>query len=44
MWYLAFEIWPYLVGTLAIGLATGWFAGCAPRRQKPLPESGKGAS
>lgn len=31
MWYLALELWPYLIGALAIGLATGWLGGCQPR-------------
>ncbi|WP_197028295.1 hypothetical protein [Bosea sp. 117] len=30
MWFLATELWPYLVGALAIGLATGWLCGCKP--------------
>jgi len=34
MLYLAFEIWPYLIGALAIGLATGWLAGCSPKRDR----------
>ncbi len=32
MFFLAYELWPYLLGALVIGLATGWFAGCADRR------------
>lgn len=32
MWFLTLELWPYLVGALIIGLATGWLGGCAPRR------------
>lgn len=34
MWFLTLELWPYLLGALAIGLATGWMSGCAPRRPK----------
>jgi hypothetical protein len=32
MLFLALELWPYLLVALAIGLATGWLSGCAPRR------------
>ena len=32
MWFLALELWPYMLGALAIGLATGWFSGCKPPR------------
>lgn len=32
MWFLALEIWPYLLAALALGLVTGWVGGCAPRR------------
>lgn len=32
MWFLAVELWPYLVAALGIGLATGWLSGCASRR------------
>jgi len=28
MWFLALELWPYLLAALAIGLATGWLSGC----------------
>ncbi|MCS0497032.1 hypothetical protein [Ancylobacter mangrovi] len=34
MWFLTLEMWPYLGGALAIGLVTGWYAGCAPRPPK----------
>ncbi len=37
MWFLALELWPYLLGALAIGLVTGWFGGCAPARRKAEP-------
>ncbi|MCJ8141569.1 hypothetical protein MKI84_01420 [Ancylobacter sp. A5.8] len=30
MWFLALELWPYLIGALAIGVITGWLGGCAP--------------
>lgn len=33
MWFLALELWPYLLAALAIGLATGWLSGCT--RPKP---------
>jgi len=33
MWFLALELWPYMLGALTIGLATGWFSGCTPRRR-----------
>lgn len=32
MWFLALELWPYLLAALALGVATGWLSGCAPRR------------
>ncbi len=34
MWFLTFELWPYLLGALALGLVTGWRSGCA----RPRPE------
>ena len=37
MWFLALELWPYLLGALAIGLVTGWFGGCKPARRKTTP-------
>ncbi|MFT0858991.1 hypothetical protein [Ancylobacter sp. G4_0304] len=30
MWFLALELWPYLIGALAIGVVTGWLGGCKP--------------
>lgn len=41
MWFLALELWPYMLGALAIGLATGWFSGCTPRRAVAEPEAGE---
>ncbi|WP_281416942.1 hypothetical protein [Ancylobacter lacus] len=38
MFFLAYELWPYLLGALAIGLATGWFSGCANRRNAASAE------
>lgn len=32
MWFLALELWPYLLAALALGVATGWLSGCEPRR------------
>ncbi|MDF2996949.1 MAG: hypothetical protein K0R27_2586 [Xanthobacteraceae bacterium] len=32
MWFLALELWPYLLAALALGAATGWLSGCVPRR------------
>lgn len=32
MWFLATELWPYLAGAFAIGLATGWLSGCTPKK------------
>ncbi|WP_018390948.1 hypothetical protein [Ancylobacter sp. FA202] len=44
MLFLALELWPYLATALAIGLATGWWSGCAPKRARTLaPGTGKGA-
>lgn len=34
MWFLALELWPYLIGALVMGLATGWLSGCAPKRRR----------
>lgn len=34
MWFLALELWPYLIGALVIGLVTGWLGGCAPKRRR----------
>ncbi|MDR6955198.1 hypothetical protein J2X65_004577 [Ancylobacter sp. 3268] len=34
MAFLLFELWPYVLGAAAIGLLTGWFCGCAPRRSR----------
>ncbi|MCK0208635.1 hypothetical protein MWN33_11395 [Starkeya koreensis] len=39
MWFLALELWPYLLAALGIGLLTGWLSGCAPRRSKPVVQS-----
>ncbi|TCK28200.1 hypothetical protein EV667_2201 [Ancylobacter aquaticus] len=45
MLFLALELWPYLVAALAIGLATGWWSGCAPARLRtPAADTKKGAS
>lgn len=41
MWFLALELWPYLLAALAVGLATGWLSGCKPRSRsitKQQPE------
>lgn len=38
MWFLTLELWSYLLGALAIGLATGWMSGCAPRRPAVVNE------
>lgn len=38
MIFLMLELWPYVLGALAIGLATGWFCGCAPRRNRAAPD------
>jgi hypothetical protein len=43
MWFLALELWPYLLAALAIGLATGWLSGCMPRRTTPVPASAETA-
>lgn len=41
MVFLAFELWPYLAAAAAIGLLTGWFAGCTPRRARhAVPPAG----
>lgn len=40
MWFLTFELWPYLIGALALGLVTGWWSGCSPSRPK-VPEAGE---
>ena len=32
MLFLAYELWPYLAGALAIGVVTGWLTG-GPKRQ-----------
>lgn len=46
MLFLALELWPYLLVALAIGIATGWLSGCAPRRAKqeatPIAEPAEG--
>lgn len=34
MLFLALELWPWLLGAAAIGLATGWLCGCTPRRNR----------
>lgn len=34
MLFLAFELWPYLAASLALGLVTGWWSGCTPARQR----------
>ena len=39
MLFLTFELWPYLVSALALGLATGWLSGCCPSRTKPADEA-----
>ncbi|MBB3772939.1 hypothetical protein FHS55_003564 [Angulomicrobium tetraedrale] len=39
MGYLALELWPYLTGALALGLATGWLSGCTPPRRPSSPET-----
>ena len=41
MWFLALELWPYMLGTLAIGLATGWLSGCKPRRTVEDAQAGE---
>lgn len=33
MWFLALELWPYLLAALGIGLVTGWLSGCGPARR-----------
>lgn len=44
MLFLALELWPYLAAALAIGLATGWWSGCAPARARTsAPVTRKGA-
>lgn len=40
MWFLALELWPYLIGALAIGLVTGWFGGCAPAARTKSADAG----
>ncbi|MBS7546145.1 hypothetical protein [Ancylobacter oerskovii] len=39
MIFLAFELWPYLLGAAVIGLLTGWFCGCSPRRRAVADET-----
>ncbi|WP_281502808.1 hypothetical protein [Ancylobacter crimeensis] len=36
MFFLAYELWPYLLAALAIGLVTGWRSGCSPARQAAM--------
>ncbi|GAB4068944.1 hypothetical protein KHC28_21210 [Ancylobacter sonchi] len=40
MTFLALELWPYVLGAAAIGLLTGWFCGCAPRRSRAAADNG----
>lgn len=43
MLFLALELWPYLAAALVIGLATGWWSGCAPKRARtPATDTTKG--
>lgn len=40
MLFLTLEIWPYLAAAAVVGLLTGWFAGCTPRKaglSQPAP-------
>jgi len=39
MWFLTLELWPYVLGALAIGLITGWLSGCAPRKAAVIDEN-----
>lgn len=36
MWYLAIELWPYLLAALGIGLATGWLTGCDVKKTSTI--------
>lgn len=36
MWFLALELWPYLIAALGLGLATGWLSGCTTRPAAPV--------
>lgn len=45
MLFLAFELWPYLAASLALGLVTGWWSGCTPaRRRADAAKAGKDAA
>lgn len=38
MWFLALELWPYVLAALMIGLLTGWFSNRGFLRKAVLRE------